>query len=73
MDNPVNSVLWSSKFLGNGNGRILNGPFKGWRSAAGYLQRNYAAGLKGRLLSKDLTQKIMNKCKYGVSVLIPMV
>ena len=36
--------MWTSAFMGNGNGRIRSGPFTGWSTPYGPLMRNFGDG-----------------------------
>ncbi|XP_045194592.2 putative tyrosinase-like protein tyr-3 [Mercenaria mercenaria] len=63
MDNPVNSILWSRKYFGNGNGRVKTGDFRDWRTPKGYIQRRYGESNYGKLMSRDVVKTIVYKCK----------
>ncbi|WAR12249.1 TYR3-like protein [Mya arenaria] len=60
MDNPVSSLLWTSKYMGNGDGDVVSGPAAGWVSAVGRLQRQF--GRFSRLMKKPDIDQIMTKC-----------
>ncbi len=32
LPNPLDSILWTNEFLGNGNGAVNTGPFANWRT-----------------------------------------
>ncbi|WAR12629.1 TYR3-like protein [Mya arenaria] len=61
-DNPVNSILWTPDLLGNGNGQVVTGDFRHWRTTHGPLQRRYGESNYGVLISRDVIAKIMTKC-----------
>lgn len=60
MDNPVNSIIWSPSFFGNGNGLVMQGPFANWKTSMGTLARKIGGG--SRLISKEMIQDILTKC-----------
>lgn len=62
MDNPVNSLLWSAKFFGNGNGRVVIGDFRDWRSPNGPIRRRYGESNYGQLMNRDAVKAIVTKC-----------
>lgn len=62
LDNPVNSILWSRKFFGNGNGRVVIGDFRDWRSPKGHIRRRYGESNYGRLMTRDVVKIIASKC-----------
>jgi hypothetical protein len=66
MDNPINSLLWSSKYFGNGNGRVKLGDFRDWRTPKGPLQRRYGESNYGKLMDRDVIRNIVSKCKSQV-------
>lgn len=68
MDNPVNSIIWSSKMYGNGNGKIKTGDFKEWLSPKGPLQRRYGESNYGRLINRDTVRDIVSKCRTQVRI-----
>lgn len=54
---PVNSVIFSDKFLGNGNGNVNTGPFRNWKDFRGCpLPRNISVGKP--LLSPEIVNMI---------------
>ncbi|XP_052819006.1 tyrosinase-like protein [Mya arenaria] len=61
MENPVNSILFSPPFLGNGDGFVTSGPFANWQTPSGPLTRNIAEA--SRLLSKEVIQMILTRCR----------
>ncbi|XP_053402479.1 putative tyrosinase-like protein tyr-3 [Mercenaria mercenaria] len=61
MNNPVDSIIWSSPFLGNGDGFVTSGPFRNWMTAVGRLTRNI--GTASRLLSKESIRPILSSCR----------
>lgn len=67
MDNPANSVIWSSKFLGNANGDVITGPFAMWKSPRGNLWREYGSHPRGKLISDKKIENILTRCKTDVS------
>ena len=68
MDNPVNSILWTSQYFGGGTGDVVDGMAAGWVTSQGNLERNY--GRRSRLLSKDQIRNILTRCNLRVSNLI---
>lgn len=45
MVDPTTSVLWSGRYFGNGDGEVMNGPFRDMRTILGTpLIRNYGTG-----------------------------
>lgn len=61
MENPANSIIWSTPFLGNGDGFVTTGPFANWETPVGRLTRNVAAG--SRLFSKEVVRAILSRCR----------
>ena len=42
---PRSAIIWTPQFMGNGNGRIKDGPFRGWNTPiTGPLLRNFGDG-----------------------------
>lgn len=66
MDNPVNSVLWTERFFGNGAGIVSTGPFSEWVTANGRLERSF--GQKSRLVSRDDVTNTLSKCYFAVKM-----
>lgn len=60
---PVNSVIWSEHFLGNGDGDVKTGPFKYWIST--WNDTNYKLvrniGSTGKLYTKSSVISILSK------------
>lgn len=67
MDNGVNSLIWSSDFLGNANGDIVTGPFAGWKTSRGNLWRDIGNHPRGKLTSEENIQNILTQCNTDVS------
>lgn len=45
MTDPTMSILWSNQFFGNGDGEVMNGPFRDMRTILGTpVIRNYGTG-----------------------------
>lgn len=45
MADPTMSILWSDQFFGNGDGEVMNGPFRNMRTILGTpIIRNYGTG-----------------------------
>ncbi|XP_062621006.1 uncharacterized protein LOC134282625 [Saccostrea cucullata] len=63
MANPVASVIWSSRFLGNGNGLVNTGPFADWSTPVGPLIRNLAN--TGQLFNRRVIQNILTRKRIG--------
>ena len=61
MKNPIYSVIWSSKFVGNGNGKVRTGPFAGWKTLYGPLTRNI--GVDSTLMNRGFINAFMSKCR----------
>lgn len=68
MDNPANSIIWSSKFLGNANGDVITGPFARWKSPRGNIWREYGSHPRGKLISDKTIKNILTRCKTDVSL-----
>lgn len=71
MNNPADSVLFSEKFAGNGDGQITNGPFAGWSDGSGRLTRNVWENGElvtnqnvNDVLSRRVNRQIMTR-RYG--------
>jgi len=60
MENPVNTILFSPPFLGNGDGFVTTGPFANWQTPDP-LTRNIGTG--SRLLSKEIINTILTRCR----------
>ena len=63
MANSVASVIWSDRFLGNGNGLVSSGPFADWMTPAGPLIRNVAN--TGQLFRRQVIQNILTRKRLG--------
>ncbi|XP_052245966.1 uncharacterized protein LOC127854902 isoform X1 [Dreissena polymorpha] len=61
MDNPVNTILFSAAFFGNGDGQVTTGPFANWVTPIGPLTRNIGGG--SQLFSKEIIRSIMTRCR----------
>ncbi|KAL3860839.1 hypothetical protein ACJMK2_010903 [Sinanodonta woodiana] len=61
MTNPSESILWSSRFLGNGDGVVTSGPFANWDAGGAPLTRNI--GGTSRLFSKQDINNILSRCR----------
>ncbi|XP_053402540.1 tyrosinase-like protein [Mercenaria mercenaria] len=61
MADPVESIIWTETFLGNGNGFVTTGPFANWAAAGGQLTRNI--GGASSLFSKEIIRKILTRCR----------
>ena len=61
MENPVNSIIWTPEFLGNGDGRVTTGPFSNWMTPPGPLTRNIGSG--SRLFDKNVVRRILTRCR----------
>ena len=62
MENPVNTILFSPPFLGNGDGFVNTGPFANWQLPnLEPLTRNI--GMGSRLLSKEIINTILTRCR----------
>ncbi|XP_053373535.1 putative tyrosinase-like protein tyr-3 [Mercenaria mercenaria] len=60
MSNPVNSILWTDSYFGNGEGIVTSGPAAYWVTGQGGLERNYGRG--STLFKKDQIQKVLSQC-----------
>lgn len=61
MSIPVNSIIWSPGFLGNGNGIVTTGPFANWRTPFGPLTRNIGGG--STLFTKPALYRVLSRCR----------
>lgn len=61
MPNPVDSIIWSPSFLGNGNGLVTSGPFANWMTNNLQLRRNVGGG--STLFSKEIVDRIATRCR----------
>jgi tyrosinase len=71
MEDPTKSIFWSSLFLGNGQGRVVNGPFANWTtpSEGRYLQRNIGLS-RSSLINATSIQNVFRK-RYNSEILTP--
>jgi hypothetical protein len=69
MEDPTKSIFWSSLFLGNGQGRVVNGPFANWTtpSEGRYLQRNIGLS-RSSLINATSIQNVFRK-RYNSEIL----
>ncbi|XP_052063130.1 tyrosinase-like protein 1 [Mytilus californianus] len=56
MTDPTQSVVWTNKYFGNGNGLVVTGPFRNYYTPTGPLARNI--GSDGLLFSKENIQQL---------------
>ena len=70
MANPVNSIIWTPQYFGNGVGDVTSGPAAGWVTNQGRLQRDY--GRASRLMSKDNLRQVLTRCRIRVCILFPV-
>lgn len=61
MEDPTKSILWTSKYFGNGFGTLEVGPFAGFQTPGGALIRNI--GSDGMLYDKRLIPRIWSKTR----------
>ncbi|KAH3776237.1 hypothetical protein DPMN_177657 [Dreissena polymorpha] len=61
MDNPANTILFSTEFLGNGFGFVTTGPFANWTTSEGQLRRNI--GGASRLMTRNAINLILTRCR----------
>lgn len=60
MDEPTDSLLFTDKYLGNGDGRVTTGPFANWKTSQGQpLMRDI--GVNGSLISKEFIEKVLSR------------
>jgi hypothetical protein len=60
VDDPIDSVIWSDIFIGNGNGLVTSGPFANWRTANNaLLERNI--GSPGSLMTPDGVAAVLSQ------------
>ena len=71
MEDPTKSIFWSSLFLGNGQGRVVNGPFANWTTPGEgrYLQRNIGLS-RSSLINSISIQNVFRK-RYNSEILTP--
>lgn len=63
LTNPSLSVIWTDDFIGNGFGRVANGPFAYWQTPSGPLIRNL--GQEGQLFSNRQIQAILSRTRLS--------
>ncbi|KAJ8302646.1 hypothetical protein KUTeg_019042 [Tegillarca granosa] len=63
MRNPMESIIWSEQFMGNGDGIVKTGPFADWQTRSGPLTRN--VGMTGQPFRKHIIQNILKKSFVG--------
>ncbi|XP_052248138.1 tyrosinase-like protein [Dreissena polymorpha] len=61
MVNPATTIVFSSAFFGNGDGRVTTGPFANWETPIGRLTRNIAGG--STLFTKANIRSILTRCR----------
>ncbi|KAL4234838.1 hypothetical protein ACF0H5_006479 [Mactra antiquata] len=61
MAEPTESIIWSTPFLGNGDGIVTAGPFANWVTPTGPLARNIGGG--SRLFSRPVVNDILTRCR----------
>ncbi|KAH3800568.1 hypothetical protein DPMN_154201 [Dreissena polymorpha] len=61
MENPVNTILFSPAFFGNGDKQVTSGPFANWVTPIGPLTRNISG--QGMLFNKEHIRMIMTRCR----------
>ena len=55
LPHPSESVIWSDLFLGNGDGEVITGPFRGWDTQFGFgLLHRQVSSLRHLLSDRDL-------------------
>ncbi|OWF55150.1 tyrosinase-like protein 2 [Mizuhopecten yessoensis] len=65
MIDPTRSIVWSRRYFGNGNGLVINGPFRGWQTFGVPLTRNI--GSDGSLLSQRVINRVLSQI-YGFQI-----
>ena len=68
MANPVNSILWTPSYFGNGVGEVTSGPSAYWVTNQGRLQRDY--GRLSRLMSKKDLKRVLTRCRIRVRFIL---
>ncbi|KAH3722227.1 tyrosinase-like protein [Dreissena polymorpha] len=61
MVNPATTIVFSPAFFGNGDGRVITGPFANWVTPIGPLTRNIAGG--STLFTKANIRSILTRCR----------
>ncbi|VDI33078.1 tyrosinase [Mytilus galloprovincialis] len=60
LDDPIDSIVWTARFFGNGDGIVDSGPFANWRDPTdAVLQRNI--GSPGSLMTPDGIQAVLSQ------------
>ena len=60
VDDPIDSVIWSDIFIGNGDGLVTSGPFANWRTTNNaLLERNI--GSPGSLMTPDGVAAVLSQ------------
>nr|AHZ34287.1 tyrosinase A2 [Pinctada maxima] len=59
LPDPRRSIIWSPLFLGNGNGPVVNGPFRRWSTPYGPLRRDI--GADRRLMNRQDIQNVFSR------------
>lgn len=60
MSDPIQSIVWSSQFFGNGDGVVTTGPFMNWVVEGGGLLTRNIASFGTSLMQKRLMDNIIN-------------
>ncbi|KAL4234834.1 hypothetical protein ACF0H5_006475 [Mactra antiquata] len=63
MADPVDSIIWTAAFLGNGDGFVRTGPFANWNTPTGRLARNI--GRFSTLMSAPVVDDILTRCQMS--------
>lgn len=64
MADPTMSILWSDQFFGNGDGEVMNGPFRNMRTILGTpIIRNYGTG-DSALFTKEGLRAVLSQRNY---------
>lgn len=63
MDQPELSILWTSRFFGNGHGRVTSGPFVWTTGQNEDLIRNI--GSSGTLISKEFFNRVLTRTSHS--------
>ena len=65
MDNPVNSIIWSSEYFGNGVGAVTSGFAANWVTDTSNLERDYGRG--SIIMKKQHIDQVLTQCSLSVS------
>ncbi|KAL3860853.1 hypothetical protein ACJMK2_010917 [Sinanodonta woodiana] len=61
---PSQSIIWTSQFLGNGQGTVTTGPFARWPGGQSrLLTRGIINNRRGRLISKQNIANVLTRCR----------